>query len=161
MNLGSNGLALIKHFEQCRLTAFKPIPTDPWTIGWGCTKDIHEGQTCTQEEADEMLAHDVANAVAGVNLLVKVPVSQNAFDALVSFAYNVGTDIDADNIAEGLGDSTLLRKLNEGFTLYAADEFLKWDKSKGIKLAGLTRRREAERRLFLTPDIQKFMLEAT
>lgn len=158
MNIGSNGMNLIKHFEQCRLVAYKPVPTDPWTLGYGCTKGIHEGQTCTQHEADEMLAHDIANVVFAVNLLVKVPISQNQFDALCSFAFNVGTDIDSDDKAEGLGDSTLLKKLNEGFLLYASDEFLRWDKSKGVKLAGLTRRREAERRLFLTPDAEKFLL---
>jgi len=158
MNIGSNGIALIKHFEQCRLEAYKPVPTDPPTIGWGHTAGVREYDTCTQAEADDWLAHDLANTVFAVNLLVKVPVSQNAFDALCSFAFNVGPDIDADDKAEGLGDSTLLRKLNEGFLMYAADEFLKWDKSKGVKLAGLTRRREAERRLFLTPDAEKFLL---
>jgi lysozyme len=85
-----------------------------------------------------------------VNSLVKVKLTQNQFDALISFVYNVGADIDADNIAEGLGDSTLLKKLNAGDYKGAADQFLKWDKANGKVMKGLTIRRQAERALFLS-----------
>ncbi len=160
MKTGANGLSLIKHFEQCRLVAFKPIPTDPWTLGWGRAYGVKDGDTCTQEEADAMLAEDVEEAAAGVRKLALLPISQNAFDALVSFAYNVGTDIDADLKAEGLGDSTLLKYVNAGRFDAAAGEFPKWNKSAGRVLNGLTIRREAERRLFLTPDGQPFKVNA-
>lgn len=150
MKTGSNGLNLIKHFESCRLTAFKPIPTDPWTIGWGRAHGVNEGDTVSQEEADAMLVDDLGVAESTVEKGAQGALTANQFDALVSFTYNCG--------GAALLSSTLLRKLNEGFTLYAADEFLKWNKSKGVALAGLTRRREAERKLFLTPDAEKFVL---
>lgn len=147
--LGEKGKALIQGFEQCRLTAYKD-GGGVWTIGWGHTgPDVHEGLTWTQEEADMWFGADCAAAIAGVNSLVKAPVTQNQFDALVSFAFNVGLDIDLDTKAEGLGDSTLLRKLNAGDAAGAADEFLKWNHDNGKVVDGLTRRRVAERSLFL------------
>ena len=148
MKIGANGLALVKHFEQCRLQAFKPVATDPWTIGWGRTGGVSEGQTCTQEEADTMLAHDLSAAESAVNQGVTHPISQNMFDALVSFTYNCG---------EGAFlASTLRRMVNDGHFVAAADQFARWNKSAGVELAGLTRRREAERRLFGTPDGEPF-----
>lgn len=148
MNLGPAGLALIKEFEGCELTAYRD-GGGVLTIGWGHTgRDVEEGMAITQERADELLLLDVSDAVHGVNALVKVPLSQNEFDALVSFAYNCGTDIDEDTKAEGLGDSTLLRKLNEHDYNGAAKEFQKWNKDNGKVVPGLTRRRLAEQALF-------------
>jgi len=85
----------------------------------------------------------------GVLRLVKVPLTQGQFDALVCFAYNVGLDDDADTLAEGLGDSTLLRKVNAGDFSGAAAEFAKWNKNDGKVMLGLRRRRAAERALFI------------
>lgn len=148
MNIGSRGLALIKEFEGCKLTSYLD-GGGVWTIGWGHTgTDVEEGQTITQDRADELLLLDLQTAVQGVNDLVKVPLTQNEFDALVSFAYNVGTDIDADTKAEGLGDSTLLRKLNDSDYDGAAREFPKWNKDNGQVVPGLSRRRMAEKALF-------------
>ena len=148
MNIGAKGLALIKEFEGCKLTAYRD-GGGVLTIGWGHTgADVEEGMTITQERADELLLLDLADAVHGVNALVKVPLTQNEFDALVSFAFNVGTDIDDDTKAEGLGDSTLLRKLNEHDYNGASAEFPKWCKDNGKEVAGLKRRRLAERALF-------------
>jgi lysozyme len=103
----------------------------------------------SQELADKFFLDDIWNFEEEVNYLLRVPVTQNQFDALVSFAYNVGSDIDTDTLAEGLGDSTLLKYLNAGNLGAAADEFPKWNKAKGKILPGLTRRRKAERELFL------------
>ncbi len=142
MRTSARGQALIKGFEQCRLKAYKPTPDDVWTIGWGHTDGVHEGMEWTQEQADMAFAVDLEKYEHWVDDLVMVPLTQNQFDALVSFCFNVGPDIDADNIAEGLGDSTLLRKLNAGDYAGAQSEFRKWDKQKGKRLSGLTRRPE-------------------
>ncbi len=152
MNIGTKGLALIKEFEGCKLEAYLD-GGGVWTIGWGHTgPDVHEGLIWTQHQADMALLEDVQEAVDGVNRLVTAPLTQNEFDALVSFAYNVGLDIDADTKAEGLGDSTLLRKLNALDYGGAADEFPKWNKDNGKIVGGLTRRRMAEKQLFETED---------
>jgi lysozyme len=154
MNLDP-ALALIKEFEGLRLVAYL-CTGKRWTIGYGTTvyadgTMVQEGDTCTKSDAEAFLVTDVRHFAADVRSLVKVPVTNNQFCALVSFAYNVGSDIDADKIAEGLGDSTLLKKLNAGDIKGAADEFPKWNKSGGFVTPGLVRRREAERKLFLTP----------
>jgi lysozyme len=147
MKTGANGFKVIKDFEKCRLWAFKPILTDPWTIGWGRTKNVRAGDTCTQEQADTWLLEDIKECEIGVGRC-KVSLTQNEFDALVSFSYNVGVG--------ALANSTLLRLLNSGDRLGAAAQFARWNKSKGIPLAGLSRRRAAEARLFMTPDSEKF-----
>lgn len=147
--IGPAGLELIRSFEDLRLRAYLPTPNDVWTIGYGHTRGVKPGDVCTPEQALQWLREDCAEAETAVRQLVKVPLTQGRFDALVSFVFNVGADIDADTIAEGLGDSTLLRKLNAGDYVAAADEFLKWNKQKGKVLNGLVRRRAAERELFL------------
>lgn len=134
-----------------RVAGWMHIDGAPWTVGYGHTGRLaYAGQTLSMEAADELLREDLAEHERAVVSLVKVPLTQGQFDALVSFAFNVGDDIDGDDIAEGLGDSTLLKRLNEGNYLAAATEFLKWDKCRGKVLRGLTRRRQAERELFLS-----------
>lgn len=144
MNISDRGLDLIKSFEGCKLTAY-PDPGSldgrPWTIGWGTTRGVRQGMTITQEEADLLLAEDVSSFSAAVNRLVTVPLNQNQFDALVCFAYNVGSS--------NLGSSTLLRLLNEGDYEGAAGQFGRWVKGgAGETLPGLVRRRAAEKALF-------------
>jgi lysozyme len=148
MKTGANGFKVIKEFEKCRLWAFKPILTDPWTIGWGHTKGVFAGDTCTQEQADAWLLEDIKECEDGVNNHCKVTLTQNEFDALISFSYNVGV--------YALANSTLLRLLNSEDRLGASAQFARWNKSKGIPLEGLSRRRAVEARLFLTPDSEKF-----
>lgn len=149
MKVSSDGLSVIKHFESCHLTAYR-CPAGVWTIGWGHTgREVKEGLVWTQAMADATLQSDLARFERDVTFLVKVPVTQRQFDALVSFAYNVGSDIDIDTLAEGLGDSSLLRHFNAGRIVEAANEFPKWNKAGGKVLRGLTRRRHAERSLFL------------
>lgn len=140
-------LKLIKEFEGCHLKAYKD-PIGIPTIGWGSIRHpdgrkVQMGDVLTQAQADEYLMHEVSKFAGHVDALVTRQIPNNAFCALVSFAYNVG---------EGnLGKSTLLKKLNGGSSLeVVAAEFAKWNKAAGKVLAGLTRRRAAERKLFLS-----------
>ena len=141
MKISEAGLDLIKSHEGFRSDAYL-CPAGVWTIGYGHTGDVEEGQSVTEEEAEELLLQDVAFAEDAVNSLVEVELSQQMFDALVCFVYNVGVG--------AFEQSTLLRLLNQGQKEEAAEQFLRWNKAGGKELAGLTRRREAERDLFLS-----------
>lgn len=152
MRTSAEGVALMHHFESCRLVAY-PDPGSkdghPWTIGWGHTgPEVKKGLVWTQAQADAAFLQDLAATEAGVQRLVKVPLTQGQFDALVSFAYNVGLDENWNGKAEGLGESTLLRKLNAKDYAGAAEQFLRWNKNDGAVMHGLTRRRTAEQSLF-------------
>lgn len=157
LRLSPRGLALIHGFEQLRLTAY-PDPGSrdglPITCGWGTTRDedggpIPPGAVWTREKADRLFARDIAAFEQGVNLLLAgAPTTQAQFDALVSFAYNVGLDIDDDATAEGLGDSTLLRKHRAGDHAGAQAAFASWVFNDGRRLNGLVRRRAAEAALY-------------
>ena len=135
MKTSAAGIALIKSFESCRLTAYRDA-VGVMTVGYGHTGKVWAGMTVTQEQAEALLAADVARFEAGVAKLVKVPLAQHEFDALVSFAFNCGL--------KNLESSTLLRKLNAGDRAGAGKEFSRWNKAGGAVLRGLTRRREAE-----------------
>lgn len=151
MKTGAKGRALIQSFEQCRLVAYPDPGTGgaPWTIGWGRTKNVKRGDTCTQEQADAWFEEELVEKERDLRFLLgDAPTTQDQFDALMSFEYNVGSDIDDDTVAEGLGDSTLLRKHKAGDYAGAALEFEKWNKAGGRVMAGLTRRRKAERELY-------------
>lgn len=141
MQLGAAGLELIKEFERCRLVGYldqRGIPT----IGYGHTgPQVSVGQSCTQDQADQFLLSDTHTAVLGVLKSLDVMVTQNQFDALVSFTYNVGVGSEAH--------STLIKQVNMGHNLLAGDEFLKWDHVNGVSNLGLLRRRQAEQALFL------------
>ena len=141
---------LVKLKEQCRLKAYLPTPNDVPTIGWGATgRDIRLGMVWTQAQADDRFERDIASFAAGVDhLLGLAPTTQGQFDALVSFAYNVGLDIDADTLAEGLGDSTLLKLHKQGRWVEAAEQFFRWNKQKGKVLRGLTIRRAEESAMY-------------
>jgi len=140
MQISDVGLNLIKQFESCKLIAYQDV-RGIWTIGWGTTgPDIIEGIVWTQDQADDRLFQDVQNAVSHVNSLVTVSITQGQFDALSSFAYNVGCG--------ALAGSNLLRLLNAGNPSGASNEFPKWDHANGVVIAGLLRRRLAEQMLF-------------
>lgn len=146
MKISNNGLNLIKQFEGCRLTAYQDS-VGVWTIGYGWTQSVDgtpvaKGMAITQEKAEALLRSGTLQFEDGVNRLVNVAINQNQFDALVDFAYNLGV--------ASLEKSTLLKKLNASDYRGASDEFPKWNKAGGKVLAGLTRRREAERTLFLS-----------
>lgn len=149
MQTSEKGTRLIKDFEGCSLTAYPDPGTGgaPWTIGYGWTqpvdgKPVRPGMVIDQKTADRLLKTGLVSYESDVSRLVKVALTQGQFDALVSFTYNLG--------ARSLSTSTLLRKLNAGDYAGAADEFLRWNKADGKVLNGLTRRREAERSLFLS-----------
>lgn len=140
MKISQTGIDLIKSFEGCRLTAYKDA-VGVWTIGYGSTgSHVHEGLKITQEQAEVLLKQDLKRFIDGVNACVKVPITQNMFDALVSFSFNLGVG--------SLKTSTLLSKLNKKDYKGASVEFVRWNKAGGKVLAGLTRRRNAEKNLF-------------
>jgi lysozyme len=177
-HLNELGIGLIKKFEDCKLKAYpdpgsplarelrkpenarrenwKSLPGNPWTVGWGATgldefnlgerntpTSIGPDTVWTQDLADLRLSRDLELFCDGVQKLIKVEVNDNEFAALVSFAYNCGLN--------NLKRSSLLMYLNTGKKELVADEFLRWTRANGVVLRGLVRRREEERRLFLTP----------
>lgn len=149
MQVSNNGIALIKRFEGCVLTAYPDPGTGgaPWTIGYGWTgmvdgKSVRPGMKIDMATADRLLRTGVVSFDLAVSKMLKVAVTQNQYDALVSLAYNIGT--------RALSTSTLMRKLNAGDTKGAADEFLRWNRSGGKVIPGLTSRRSAEREVFLS-----------
>lgn len=151
-SVSQNGLDLIKHFEGLYLTAYRD-PVGIWTIGYGHTGIKHNdgtvksGRKITPQEANDLLAFDLnTKYLPEVLKLVKVNINQNQLDALVSFNFNTGA----------LGSSTLLKKLNQSDYSGAAEEFLKWVNAGGKKFAGLVRRRNAERELFISGDWKRF-----
>lgn len=134
-------------FEGCSLVAYPDPGTgaEPYTIGYGHTgRDVKKGMTITQSQANSWLASDIEKAATIVAANVKVPITQNQFDALVDFCFNVG----AGNFAA----SSLLRLLNAGKYAEAAVQFDRWNLAAGKILPGLVRRRIAERQLFMKPD---------
>jgi GH24 family phage-related lysozyme (muramidase) len=143
MRISDTGIALIQEFEGMRLVGYL-CPAGKPTVGWGHTKTARVGQRISIERAEQLLREDLADFERCVERVVSVPMSQNEFDAIVSWAFNVGCG--------AVAKSTLVRKLNAGDRKGAADEFLRWNKAGGKSLAGLTRRRRAERELFLRPQ---------
>ena len=144
-SISKTGIDLISSFEGIRLNAYDD-GVGVWTIGIGTTiypngTKVKKGDKCTQEQALEYLQHDLKSFEKTVNDSVKVPLSQNQFDALVSLSYNIGSG--------AFKNSTLLKKLNAKDYAGAADQFLVWNKGGGKVLKGLVRRRDAERALFL------------
>lgn len=143
MQTGREGIELIKGFEGLRLSKYQDV-VGKWTIGYGHLILPNESfpNPLTEKQAEDLLRKDLATSEAGVTRQVKVKLSQQQFDALVSFTFNLG--------AGNLQSSTLLKKLNAGDYSGAADELLRWNKAGGKEVAGLTRRRAAERKLFLS-----------
>lgn len=149
MKINEKGLEMIKHFESLKLKSYL-CPANVWTIGYGTTgSDIVEGLVWTENQANERLLKDLEKFERGVENLLKVEVNENQFSALVSFAYNVGLG--------ALKNSTMLKKINSSNFDGAAQEFLRWNKVKGKVLNGLTRRREAEKKLFEEKECQTMM----
>lgn len=132
-------LDLIREAEGLELEAYK-CPAGVWTIGYGHTRNVHQGDSITASEAERRLREDVRDAEDDLTRLVRVPLSQGQHDALVSFVFNLG--------GEALEESTLLRKLNAGDFTGAAKELDRWVHSDGKVLPGLVTRRAAERELF-------------
>lgn len=140
MRTSSSGLRLVAGFEGLRTRAYPDAASPPvWTIGYGHTP-ARKGQVVSQARALQLLRKDLAIAENAVNRLVKVPINQHRFDALVSFVFNVGTG--------AFAKSTLLRLLNKGDYRGASGQFGVWNKAGAGPLKGLTDRRAIERKLF-------------
>jgi lysozyme len=134
------GISLIKASESLKLEAYL-CPAGAWTIGYGHTGGVRAGQRLTAQQASDLLHRDVERFESSVaDLTNDLPLTQNQFSALVSFAFNVGTT--------ALANSTLLRIYRHG-VFGAAAEFGRWVNAKGTPLPGLIKRRAAERALFL------------
>lgn len=139
MRISGKGVALIKEFEGCKLKTYK-CSAGVDTIGFGSTgAHVKPGMVITQAQAESLLLKDLERFERGVARLAP-KTTQAQFDALVSFAFNLGLG--------NLEKSTLLKKHNAGDYAGAAAEFVKWNKAGGKVLAGLTRRREAESGLY-------------
>ena len=130
---------LTEPFEGDRLVAYQDSK-GVWTIGYGHTRGVFPGMTCSQQQSERWLIEDLAWAEAMVNRFVKVQLTQNEFDALVDFVFNVGSG--------NFKSSTLLKLVNANDMEDAVREFVKWDHCGGKEVAGLLRRRQAEAQLF-------------
>lgn len=142
MKTSESGLEFIKEHEGCVLRAYPDPGTggEPFTIGVGHTGGVSPGDVITEEEALELLREDVEEAESAVNRLVSIDLTQNEFDALVSFVFNVG--------AGNFEKSTLRKMLNDGNREGAEQQFQRWNKAAGRVLPGLVKRRHAESSLF-------------
>jgi lysozyme len=140
------GIALIKSFEGLNLTAYR-CPAGVWTIGYGHTKGVDDGDIITESQADDLLGADMESAETAVEVRAS-HASDNQFAAMVCLAFNIGNG--------AFRSSTVLREHLAGNHAKAADAFLMWSEAKvdGVlqPVAGLTRRREAERKLYLTQE---------
>ena len=146
MSVSAKGIDLICSFEGLRLTAYDD-GVGVWTIGFGTIKypngvRVKRGDTCTLEQAKSYMKYDLIEFEHTVNSLVKVPLNQNQFDALVSLTYNIGSG--------AFKSSTLLKKLNLSDYKGAADQFDVWVNAGGKRMQGLANRRAKEKSLFLS-----------
>jgi lysozyme len=142
LHLVMGDLTLTKNSENCRLVAYRPVPADPLTIGWGHTgPDVFEGLVWSQFKADSQLLVDMSTAENIVKRAVHIALTKDEFIALCDLAFNIG--------AGNFIGSTLLRKLNAADIAGTVAEFGKWNRAHGVVLSGLTRRRDGEKALFL------------
>jgi|TARA_R100001530_G_scaffold130055_1_gene100735 lysozyme len=139
MKISQEGIALIKKFEGCELEAYK-CPAGVWTIGYGHTKDVKEGDVINKDEANYLLEEEMIEYEGYINDMVDVPLEQNQFDALTSWVYNLGSS--------NLMSSTMLTLLNESKYNEIPQQIKRWNKAGGKVLDGLVKRREAEALLF-------------
>lgn len=135
-----NATRLVETFEGCRLTAYRD-DNGIWTIGYGHTgKYVTSVSACSQYQAEKWLDEDLVAADRALAWLVKAPVNQNEYDALVSLVFNIGQG--------NFASSTCLRELNQGNMDAACAAIGMWNKVAGQVSPGLVRRREAEQALF-------------
>jgi GH24 family phage-related lysozyme (muramidase) len=146
--INSKGIQLLKAFEGLSLTAYRDA-VGVWTIGYGTTLGVRPGMTITVSQAEALLKRDLLRFETAVATGVKVAINDDQFSALVVFSYNVGE--------KAFTTSTLLKLLNQGNYQGAANELLRWNRAGGRVLAGLTRRRRAERALFLGQDYTAYL----
>ena len=145
MKISQEGVALIKKFEGCELDAYQDS-VGVWTIGYGHTKEVKEGDKINKDEAEHLLQEEMPEYEGYIENLVKVSLSQCEFDSLCSWVYNLGPT--------NLQESTLLRFLNEGKYDEVPAQIKRWNKAGGKVLDGLVRRREAEALLFQAKELE-------
>ena len=143
MKTSAEGLALIKKFEGLELEAYQ-CAAGVWTIGYGHTKDVQPGDVWSESHANHMLEVELEEFEEYINDNVTANLSQNQFDALVSWVYNLGP--------ANLKASTMLKVLNSGDYEGVPAQIKRWNKAGGKVLQGLIRRREAEALLFIGRD---------
>lgn len=144
MKTSPRGIDLIKEYEGFRAKPYY-CPAGKLTVGYGhVVKSGEHFDEISEEQGEAILRNDLATAESAANLLVKVPLNQNEFDALVSLIFNIGTT--------NFRNSTLLKLINKDMRYMAAQEFSKWVYSKKKKLPGLVKRRDAEKLLFLVKE---------
>lgn len=140
-----NTIDLIKKYEGFKPQAYQDS-VGVWTIGYGTTRingqPVKAGMTITEDRAIQLVQQEVNRLWSQIESIVKVPINDNQMNALVDFAYNLGFN--------ALKTSTLMKYVNESKFEKAADEFGRWVFAGGKVLPGLVKRREAEKRLFLT-----------
>lgn len=139
MIINDRGRAIVKEFESLRLSAYR-CPAGVWTIGFGHTGDVVEGQRITRHQAEVLLEYDLGAAEDAVARLAPTANGAQA-SAMISLTFNIGI--------KAFTSSTLLKEFNGGRLKNAADQFGKWIHVAGKVLPGLVRRRAAERALFL------------
>lgn len=146
MRASINGINLIKQFEGCRYSPYRDS-IGLWTVGYGHLigdgKSLPSGdnRVFTQKEIDDFLVNDLMHVESGISVLIRVPITQNQFDALCSFCYNLGVGT--------LQKSTLLKDINSSLWDAAANDILKFHFAGGVSLPGLVKRRQAEHDLFI------------
>lgn len=141
MNLSQNGIALIKRFEGCKLIAYQDVK-GIWTIGYGFTKGVKPGDSMSQEACEARLLSEVRSYEAAVLQACIVAPSQNQFDALVCFAWNIGI--------AGMTTSSVIKYHNKKDIINAAKSFSLWNLAGGKVIQGLVNRRAAEAALYLS-----------
>lgn len=153
MKTSRDGIALIKKWEGCRLTAYPDPGTggEPWTIGYGHTSaagepKVKKGMKITQQEADDILVRDLVKYESAVMKALTVLPTQNQFDAMVSLCYNIGPG--------AFAGSSVVKKFNASNISAAADAFRLWNKAGGRVMQGLVNRREDERKHFLRTAVR-------
>lgn len=151
MKTGARGIALIKHFEGLRLKPYQ-CSADVWTIGYGHTSVLGttpkvgpESPPISEAQAETILHRDLGVIEQAINRCVTAPVNQHQYDAIASWVFNLGE--------ANMAASTWLARLNAGDYVGAAEAMTWWNKAGGKVLAGLVRRREAEKALFLEPPL--------
>lgn len=143
MRLSKNGYKLLKQFEGCRLKAYKDI-VGIWTIGYGFTKGVKEGDVTTQAQCDARLVEELREYEDAVRKALIASYSQNEFDAIVLLTWNIGI--------AGMARSSVVKAHNRLDNQAAARAFGLWNKAGGKEVVGLTRRRASEAALYLTPE---------
>lgn len=143
METSQEGIALIKHYEGCRLESYQ-CSAGVWTIGYGSTKNVKEGMSISSEKAEKLLINDIQVFEKEIKKLVTVPLIQNQFDAIVSWTFNLGSS--------NLKTSTMLKVLNNGVYEAVPEQIKRWNKVGGVVNDGLVKRRKSEALLFEGKD---------